>query len=155
MDNVKPPSWFAAEVAALYLGYPTARPSAEVVATWWRSLAAYPQWAIVRAIRKAAWSVENPQYAPSCEAVRRHAEVEIKTPPATERQMLPPASAPESVDGRSLPEDNPYMRLARSWEQQSLALGLHPERPCPAEAGAARMVELMDLLEKRPVGGQR
>jgi len=57
--------------------------------------------------------------------------------------------APPHVDGRSLPEDNPFQMLARSWERESRDLGLDPNQPTPHEIGKRRMSELMALLERK------
>jgi|WetSurMetagenome_2_1015567.scaffolds.fasta_scaffold10221_2 hypothetical protein len=47
----------------------------------------------------------------------------------------------------TLAEANPFLLMARKWEQESYDLGLDPERPSPRGIGERRLQEIDKLLE--------
>ena len=57
-----------------------------------------------------------------------------------------PKPKPEEWVDPKLPQDNPFMRLASKWEQESHSLCLDPEKPTPKNIAKIRIEELMGLL---------
>lgn len=140
------PRWFIDELVALYLAFPSAGTMpAHAPPVWWRQLGSYPEAAIRRAFLRAPKELDDARYIPSVEQVRRFADAETKVLPPP-RGNLSLTALPPPVDGRTLPAENPFAKLAMSWVKESHELRLDRDQPTPPEIGERRIRELNDML---------
>jgi hypothetical protein len=98
----------------------------------------------MRAFAKAP-SVSS-MFVPTAQVVREIAEAlpRMQSFPANVvpiRGALPEATC-------TLEADNPFLLLARKWEQESYDLGLDPEKPSPRGIGERRLEEIDELLDR-------
>jgi len=123
--------------------YPSVSMTEFTVDAYFDELREFELRTVLSALQRAR--AESPQWVPSGPIVKAHAKAIAKT---THPYVIPiNRQLTGGVAGRSLPEDNPFQMLARSWERESRELGLDPNQPTPHEIGKRRMEELVALLE--------
>jgi hypothetical protein len=140
------PDWFTTRMTALFLLYPGRPQAPGTIVSWWSHLHDLPREKLEAAFDRAPQT--SSLYVPTAQTIR---EIAL---------ALPRSSAPvkQSDSVASLPEhcklapDNPFRKLAESWEYESRELGLHPERVTPKHIAERRMAELLALLDGQRVG---
>lgn len=137
------PTWFAQRVLALFGLYPNASMQPMTILTWWNHLRDLSEATVIAALAKAPGA--SSLFVPTAQTVR---EIALALPRDTGRQaqcerlrQLPEAT-------RSLAADNPFLVLARKWEEESRDLGLDPDRPSPRQVAQGRLHEIDGLLDR-------
>lgn len=149
------PDWFTMLLDAMLLLYPSGSMRAGTTAAWWIHLRHIPQPVLVDGFRQAV--SDNPTFPPSAQTVCAAAEAIIAKKRQAEarrknEQRQEQLGLLSSHPTRELAPDNPFRKLAESWEYESRELGLDPERCTPKHIAERRMGELLALLDGQRVG---
>lgn len=109
---------------------------------YWVELKRYELRTIVTACNRASRPQHYPDRFPTAgqlAVICQLVEAEKPTPPSRD---YPEVLRPQ------LDPDNPFEQMARTWEAESLALGLDPDKPAPRDIGRRRLKELRQMWVK-------
>jgi hypothetical protein len=148
------PDWFTTLLDAMLLLYPSGAMRAGTTTAWWIHLRHISRPALVEGFRQAV--SESPTFPPSAQTVCAAAERSIEQKRQLEARRKTEARQAQlgllgAPPTRELAADNPFRRLAESWEYESRELGLDPERCTPKHIAERRMKELLALLDAHGV----
>jgi hypothetical protein len=136
------PRWFMEKLAGLFSLYPGMSMQPVTYLSWWQQLKEYPREVIETALARIPSKSEN--YIPNCTQVKSLAGA-INRQRITPMKLLPPKPCDESVV--KLADDNPFMQLAKKWEDESRQNKLNSDLPTPKAARQNRMKEMFAMLD--------
>ena len=114
---------------------------------YWVELKRYDTQTIITACNRASRPQHYPDQFPTAGQLAIICQLVEVTKPAPAPERRPDAARPR------LDPSNPFEQTARTWEAESKALGLDPNKPPPPEIVRRRVPEIQNLWQKHAKTG--